>query len=373
MIQEENKTTESKYLKPYQHYADLYDRFTVDQCRRIEKSTEHYKNLKLKKGVEKITRSLAVAVDEIHLYIIRGERYLEKRQTIEKWMESDKRRDELFESAKGPASVTCLTCGRLMYEVSKDLWTNIDKPDRVLFMYECPLKHIPLRAFYDNGEERRITPDLCSKCGAEMVSSAEKKKNKLVLVNTCKKCGNEERSEIDTTKKEEKVDENFIKDRERFCMTQEEGDKYMDAKYRLKGVSEMFAELELKEKNKAQYEKVAKIKKLKIVEVEELLSPVLEAQKFIRLKLDTPTINKDIIVGFSVHDAKDRSGPMSEGELKKILRKTLEGTNWRLMSDGVDYRLGMLTGRLRGYERDDDMLELVQDSNNTEDKGGVTQ
>ncbi len=362
-MNQENKTTESKHLKPYQHYADLYDRHTVDECRRIEETTEHYKKLKLKKSGEKIARSLAVAADEIRLYATRGERYLNKKRTIENWTETDKKRDELFENAVGPESITCLTCGRLMYQVSKDLWTNIDKPDRVLFMYECPLKHVPLRAFYDNGEERRITPDICSKCGQEMTSSCEKQKNKLIFINTCKGCGHEDRSEINTTKEEEKIDDNFVKDRERFCMTPEEGDKYIDGKYKLKATSEIFAKMAEREKNKGAYDKLAQIKKLKIVGVEELLSPVLEANKYIRFKLGEPVIGKDIVVDFSVHDAKDRSGPMSEGELKKVMRKTLEGTNWRLMTDGVDYRLGMLTGRLRGYERDDDMLELVQNTN----------
>jgi Zn ribbon nucleic-acid-binding protein len=371
MNQEENKTTESKYLKSYQHYADLYDHHTVRECRQIEKEIEYFTELKKKKKGKKFAPNFMTMVDEIKLYVIKGERYLNKRATIEKWMETDKKRDELFERAEGPDSVTCLTCGRLMYEISKDLWTDIDKPDRVLFMYECPLKHVPLRAFYDNGEERRITAEICSKCGSDMTSSAERSKDKLISVHTCNKCGHEERLEIDTTIKEEKVDEDFAKDRDRFCMTEEEGSKYMDAKYKLRDINKTFAELAQKEKNKAVYDKVAKIQKLKIVGVEELLSPVLEANNFIRLKLDAPTISKDVIVGFSVHDSKDRTETQSQGELKKVMRKALEGTNWRLMSDGVDYRLGMLTGRLRGYERDDDMLELVQDTNNSEHEGGV--
>lgn len=373
MNQAENKTTQSGHLKPYQHYADLYDRHTVDECRRIEKTTEHYKNLKLKKPGKRIARSIMVAADEIRLYAIRGERFLNKKRTIENWMETDKKRDELFENAVGPESVTCLTCGRLMYQISKDLWTNIDKPDRVLFMYECPLKHVPLRAFYDDGEERRFSPDICSKCGQEMTSSCDKQKNKLIFINTCKGCGHEDRSEIDTTKKEEKIDDDFVKDRERFCMTAEEGDKYIDGKYKLKGTSEIFAKMAEREKNKDAYDKVAQIKKLKIVGVEELLGPVLEANKYIRFKLGEPVISKDIVVSFSVHDSEDRSEPQSVGNLSKLIRKTLEGTNWRLMTDGVNYRLGMLTGRLRGYERDDDMLELVQDKNNSESEGGVTQ
>lgn len=30
------------------------------------------------------------------------------------------------------------------------------------------------------------------------------------------------------------------------------------------------------------------------------------------------------------------------------------------MSDGVSYRVGILTGRLRAYERDEDLLKLIK-------------
>jgi len=44
--------------------------------------------------------------------------------------------------------------------------------------------------------------------------------------------------------------------------------------------------------------------------------------------------------------------------LQKLIKSTLEKTNWRLMSEGVYYKLGILSGRLRGYENDEDLLNL---------------
>lgn len=35
-------------------------------------------------------------------------------------------------------------------------------------------------------------------------------------------------------------------------------------------------------------------------------------------------------------------------------------TNWRLMTDGISYRTGILTGRLRAYETEEDLLRLVK-------------
>ena len=34
-------------------------------------------------------------------------------------------------------------------------------------------------------------------------------------------------------------------------------------------------------------------------------------------------------------------------------------TNWRLMSDGISYRLGYLNGRVKAYEGEEAMKELV--------------
>lgn len=46
--------------------------------------------------------------------------------------------------------------------------------------------------------------------------------------------------------------------------------------------------------------------------------------------------------------------------IQKLIKKVLADTNWRLMSEGARYRLGMLEGRLRAYEREEDLLKLVE-------------
>jgi len=49
----------------------------------------------------------------------------------------------------------------------------------------------------------------------------------------------------------------------------------------------------------------------------------------------------------------------SKKQLKKVIDKTLENTNWRLMSAGVRYRVGYLNGSLRCYETEDDLIKLM--------------
>jgi len=51
---------------------------------------------------------------------------------------------------------------------------------------------------------------------------------------------------------------------------------------------------------------------------------------------------------------------VSMQKLKKLLQKHLEETNWRLMSGGVSYRLGMMSGRIRIYEDQDDLAKLIE-------------
>jgi len=87
----------------------------------------------------------------------------------------------------------------------------------------------------------------------------------------------------------------------------------------------------------------------------------LEKEGYSKLEFSKPEINRDVVVKFTVQDDKeDRQEYDSRSQLKKLLKQTLENTNWRLMSEGIYYKLGILTGRLRGYENDEDLLKLVE-------------
>lgn len=361
-----------KNLKPPQYYSDLYDRYTVEECRRWVKKADDKEQIN--KGVKdlKITRAKAKivlkCVNELSLYFISGERYANKTKTIREWEERDRARDELLENAKAPDSIACLSCGRLMFVSSKHLdLGGLKGPERVLFMYDCPLGHLPRRAFYHTGEEWRCSPHECPRCKSEFKRETEREEGKKIAIKyTCCKCGYVENEEIDLTdkpKEKEKIDPEFAKDRNRFCLSKEEGEKYLEGKATLKSIGPLLEEWKKKEEHKEEYEAVSKLKRLKITELEELLTPILEKAEYIKLQFKDPEMNKNVLP-FTVYDKQANRGDReSEIKLKKLLDKTLEDTNWRLMSDGVNYRLGMLSGRLRGYEREEDMLKIVRRSN----------
>lgn len=122
-------------------------------------------------------------------------------------------------------------------------------------------------------------------------------------------------------------------------------------------------ELNEKQDNKHIYDAVKEMKKPKIAELIPLLSEPLQKAGYIEFSLEKPEVGREVRVGFSCLDSKsDRGDYDSRNTLRKLVQKALEDTNWRLMSDGIHYRLGYLSGRIRAYEGEDELKELVMKS-----------
>ncbi|MCP6718757.1 MAG: hypothetical protein KJI71_00815 [Patescibacteria group bacterium] len=354
-----------KYLKPESHYSDLYDRFTVEECRRIEKSLSklEYKpkikgNKKSKKKEIKVTINLA----PIPLYAIKGERYFKKAETIKEWMERDRGRDEKLENTPPPQNISCPSCDSEMEVTMKDLRIELDESkNRVLFSFECPSCK-KRKGIYENGEGWKPAPVMCPKCNNEVERDHKRKGNKITTIYKCSECGHKEKEVWDLDKKEpkEKLDPDFEKDRKRFCLSEKEGQEYVASKVKLEHISKMLDEWKEKQKNKELYDKVKKIKKLNIAGLKKLLTPTLDKGNYIKLEFSKPEIKKDIAIEFTVQDDKaDRGKHDSRIQLQRIIKKNIENTNWRLMSEGVNYRLGILSGRLRGYDNKEDLIRLI--------------
>lgn len=356
-----------RFLKDKQHYIDQYDRFTIEECRRIESRPYDVDSLRKKIKKESIDEKEAVraivAAHNMYMYFYTGDRYVKKEETIREWMAKDEARDKLLEEAIAPEDITCLTCGRLMFVSSKHLNIGIkDDTDTVLFFYDCPLEHIPRRAFYNTGEEFKREKPKCPKCSTELVEENKKTKHKLTTISTCPNCDYKDKDVIDfrDKPKEEVVDPNYAKDKERFCLSEKSSQEFIESQERMKQLAPLIDKIKEKEQNKDLYDAVANLKKLKIVELQELLTPVLEKAGYIKLQFKDPEVTKDVFVPFIVYEQKpDREGRASTYELEKLLRKTLKDTNWRMVTVGVNYRLGMLEGRLHGYEREEDLIKLV--------------
>jgi len=74
---------------------------------------------------------------------------------------------------------------------------------------------------------------------------------------------------------------------------------------------------------------------------------------------DKPEIDRYVIVPFSLQDGDDlRNKSDNLHELEKLIIKTLDGTNWRLLGGSLMSRLGFISGKLKGYEQDEDLQEI---------------
>lgn len=361
------KVKDAKYLKNESYYSDLYDRHTVEQCRDLIRiHSQPMKSPPLlhgKKPPKKIAETASKMALELALMFEKGNRYIQKEETIQRWMADDQARDEFYESAEAPENIRCLTCHSLMGLFSKDLRSGKpNEPDRVLFMFDCPRGCLPRRAFYDNGEEWRFKPDPCPKCGEGLKTEDKITKRKFITRYTCTSCGFTKTDELERTAgKKEKLDPNFEADRARFCLSKEDGERWREELVSWKEMAKLVDKLKERDKNKELYDKVAQIKRLTTVDLEKLLTSALEKSGYIKFQFSNPEIGKDVIIPFSAHDSKsERINRESTYDLKQLIKKTLQDTNWRLMTDGITYRLGFLSGRLRGHESEEDLLKLVK-------------
>ncbi len=276
-------------------------------------------------------------------------------------MDKDRRLDEFLESTQPPKGVLCIKCSLPMDCTDKHLYGIND--EKVLFFFRC-YKCQKNRAFFDNSEEFQAVYK-CSKCSDIAQATHSRKGNKITTKYDCSHCGFTEISVLDLDKKpkeiEEIIDKDFAADKKRFCLSKEEGEKYINGKENLIRTTDSFKEMEEREKQKDLYDAVAKVKRLNIADLGKQLIPALEKESYIRLEFLKPELGRIIVVEFTVQDAisgiHEHTRRMT---LKKTIDKALIETNWKLVDDSIMYKLGFLSGRLRGFEYEEDIVGLVK-------------
>lgn len=350
------------FVKDRQYYIDLYDSLTIEECLQwIEIAKKNGRNVR---EIQKIERPGFVgALGDIALYYKKGENYRYKETTIEKWINKDKLHQEIYDNAHEPNNIFCDHCNYAMEMKDKSLhWSWEDNP-RVLFLFECPNCN-KRKGIFDNGEVYKHE-SVCPKCKSILESKHNKKSEVLTILENCKKCGYEYKDVIDfeADEKRSKAEEarrQYLLDnfRQDYCLTKEEGDHYIEHQA---GMDRLIKKME-EQKQKSEdprYQKARALKKIKVFEMEKMIKEALEKEKYIELAFGKPEITKDVMIPFSVQESDSTRGDYdSQNNLKKLIKKTLENTNWRLMSEGISQRLGILSGRIRGYENEDDLAKL---------------
>lgn len=354
------------HLRNESYYSNLYDLFTIKECLRIEKRfPKPSKSLQKTKAPEKDKLRAESVACNLLLYETKGERYRHKGERIRQWMEGDRLRDEKLADTSPPSAVYCDYCDEAMDVFEKHLHDiEIDKL-RVLFFFECPNCN-RRKVLFEDGEEFSYVAR-CPKCQGEIQSKDSRKGKVITTLYSCSNCGYKKKEVVDLDKnrererREKETDRRLLeKYRNKYCLSDKEGQEYVAEVERLKILVAMIKEQEEKQKDPA-YKKAKKLKKLKVVELEKLLRRVLERGKYTNLQFDKPQIGRFVIIPFTVQDADAKRGEYdSQNNLKKLIKKSLEKTNWKLMSEGINYRLGYLSGRLKGYEGEEDLASLVR-------------
>lgn len=352
-----------KHLQDYIHCSELYDRMTIDECERWDSEVyDAYAKSGKKFDPEKPSRKLhGGLLADLNIYFVKGERYAGKENAINKWMARDRAKDEKLENAVEPKGVRCLNCSAPLTNcISRDLMTDPKSNEEVLFMFECDKCH-KRRAYWENGIEWSPKPILCEKCQSEMKASSVKKEDTIKITYSCPQCHHKTFDSYGLSLKEEVVDPNFETRRKKYCLSKEEGQKYIIGKMHLESATNLMKKIKEKEESGDLYNAIAKIKKLSVFELQNLLAPIIEKAGYAKLEFEKPELQKDVTLGFNMQDSKSgRSKWDSAHELQKLIRNTLKETNWRLMSDGINYRLGFLTGRLKGVEGEESLRKLVK-------------
>ncbi len=296
-------------------------------------------------------------------------RYENRDERINDWVQKDEAKDAQIADARLSQEPICHHCGKLGLRITdKSLMQrgehyNPDEPEEVLFMLRCP--HCDKNsAYWEDGTAWKVKPTLCPKCKTEMNHKTTKTKEAFIFTYTCPSCGHSRKGRMNRAEKEKPTDPNYDKDRAYFCLHDKEfRDRLFSIRRDFEAMAQLGKEFKEKEDNKHIYDAMNEVKKPKIAELSLILAPAIEKVGYSEFHMDQPELGKDVVIGFNCLDTKsNREDYDSRKTLKKTVDKALEDTNWRLMSDGISYRLGYLNGRIRAYEREDDLRKLVQKS-----------
>ncbi len=360
------------HLKERKFYEDLYDKFTVDAARRgMGYYDDFYADFKTKLPVgEKIDKpGNAFVLNVFYMQTVGNDllrRYEKREETIHGWVARDDSKDTQIAGARLTEEPHCHHCSRQgLRIIDKSLMhrrenAEYDDPEELLFMLSCP--HCDKNsAFWEDGTAWKVKPTVCPKCKTEVTHKTTKSKNFITITYSCPACKHSFKEKFDINSKKEQPDPNFAIDRAHFCLEDKE---FRDRLFKMRsdfiGMAELGKKFKEKKDNKHIYDAVKEMKKPKIAELVPLLAPVLEKAGYIEFHLDKPEMGRDVYVGFSCLDNKsEREDYDSRKTLKKLVDSALSDTNWRLMSDGISYRLGYLNGRVKAYEGEEALKELV--------------
>lgn len=347
------------HLLEREAYEDRYDRIVVESCRRREKFFLSQGNAN---GTveEKLKHNIAEVGWSIEKILITLGWHNKRESTINEWINTDKSRDKMIAEAEPPVSIFCNTCAVELYEESRTTWDR-DGADTVLFFMKCSSGHLPMKGVFSDGTELKLKNKNCPECSTELNTiRVPSDKDTVTTQYSCVNCDYTETDSFSLAVEEKADDPEYDKDRARFCLS---GDALKEAQksfMNMENMKRLVDEWKHEDEHKESYDSIAKLEKLTVPQVKEHIVRLLGDSNYINPAFEKPKMEQYATMEFTVEEMQTDNQQASVHELQKLLRKSLETTNWRLMSDGISYRLGLLTGRLRAYESKEELLKLVK-------------
>lgn len=357
------------YLHERDYYEDLFDLHTIEECLKwywdLRKGMEkHRDELKMKDPKTDFDKEVHKACSYT-VNVIKINRYRHKKETLDEWMERDRKIQEVYDNATPPHAF-CDKCRSSMKIIDKTLHNTYDSNPRVSFIYQCEACKFR-KILYADGSAWDYEPPKCPKCNSKLKSKYSKKGEVLTETICCIGCDYKEvevtdfkKTRIEREKEDRRREILFKEYRSEFCLDDIEGPK---AVLSLDGMCRLVDEWKAQDKKKKDptYQKAKQLNTLKINQLKELLTKTLNENNYSDLQFSQPEMGKFVIVEFTASDNKDdRSEYDSTNTLKKAINNALEPTNWRLMSEGVHYRLGIVSGKLKAFEAEEDLMNLVR-------------
>lgn len=358
------------YLKDEQHYVERYDLHTIHECLDYywsikdsflkARNQDPFKKYTEEKFKQEVNKGL-----NMMLFTLKGERFRHKKETVQEWIERDRQMQDLYDNTPAPGNVRCKVCSSLATVTHKNLLDSYEPTARMMFMFECT-KCKKRQSLFEDGTEWMYEAPKCPKCKHPLKTDLKIKGDITTFTSTCSKCGYKEKDVSDHKKWKQEQDVKEKKDKEllkkyrlEFCLSDKDGEEYIETAEAMK-VAAVVREEEAQKFDSPVYQRSLHLKKTSIADLEKLLAKNLEKAKFTKLSFGMPDIGQYVIVPFTVQDSDpSRKDRISSSELEKLIKNTLEDTNWRLLSNSIHYRLGFLEGRLKGYENEEDMLKLA--------------
>ncbi len=233
--------------------------------------------------------------------------------------------------------------------------------DQVLFKYICKDHPYSSRYFYEDGQEYIVPPTVCSSCsGVTHTYVTEVTDQSEIVTVTCDTCGTKKVESFEKPPVEYTIDE---EDRARYCWTKEFAENHIHSPglwfkvaEELVMLKEIMREGEKHEVSEALYHKAKAVTRLTIPQLNALVHQIFESE-FVSYTA-IPHLEREAFVTFTIEDHTDRSEKHSLAALRLLLDPILLPTNWRLAS--TDYRLGIISGVLKGYEGREAIEELLR-------------